>query len=44
MGRAAPAQASNSPLGGLLGMLDRDGDGSPADDILKMAAQVLMRR
>ncbi len=41
---ARPAQTSSSPLGGLLGMLDRDGDGSPADDILKMAAQVLMRR
>jgi hypothetical protein len=39
-----PTQAGSSPLGGLLGMLDRDGDGSSADDILKMAAQVLMRR
>jgi hypothetical protein len=44
MSRQTAPQQSQSPLGGLLGMLDRDGDGSPADDILKMAAQVLMRR
>jgi hypothetical protein len=44
MGRQTAPPQSQSPLGGLLGMLDRDGDGSPADDILKMAAQVLMRR
>ena len=30
-----------SPLGGLLGMLDADGDGSPVDDLIGMAGKFL---
>ena len=34
-GKGQNAQGSDSPLGGLLNMLDADGDGSPLDDILE---------
>lgn len=42
LAQAAPGRAAaGSPLGGLLGMLDADGDGSAADDLLGMAGRFL---
>lgn len=36
-----PGAGGASPLGGLLGMLDADGDGSPVDNLLGMAGKFL---
>lgn len=37
LGQIASALAANPQAAGLLGMLDRNGDGSPIDDVLGMA-------
>ena len=42
LAQAVPGRAgAGSPLGGLIGMLDADGDGSAADDLLNMAGRFL---
>lgn len=41
--RHAPSDAPAHRAGGLLGMLDADGDGNPLDDILKMAGKTGLR-